>query len=61
MKRIAVRELVDGDHIYKVRAIELESGKVIKHYPLTEELPQTEWLPVKMRLLTDGRLIELKE
>lgn len=38
--------------------MEIESGKLTRYYPLTEEWPNTEWLPGEVCLMKDdeGRL-----
>lgn len=72
MRRIAVRTLSQGRHTYTLRVVELddteagtppqqlEGARVVRHYPLTAELPHTEWLPVAVRVGEDGRLTILR-
>lgn len=44
MRRIAAAELVVGGKTYKQSVAELDDdGQLIRFYPLTEELPHTEW------------------
>lgn len=56
MRRIAVKHLwMDGKE-YGQTVIELEDDRVGNCYPLTAELPNTEWLPMTAELHEDGTL-----
>jgi len=44
MRRIAASHVTINGHDYRNHVVELdEQGLIIRHYPLTEELPHTEW------------------
>ena len=44
MKRQAAHKvIIDGVH-YTNHVVEIEDGKLLRHYPLSEELPNTEWV-----------------
>ena len=42
-KRIAASVVIIGNEEYHNYVVEFENGKVTAKYPLTEELPFTEW------------------
>ncbi|MBQ0143259.1 MAG: hypothetical protein KBT06_10795 [Prevotellaceae bacterium] len=45
MKRIAAHHMTLGGIMYVNHVVELDdNGSIVKHYPLLEELPQTEWM-----------------
>ncbi len=56
-RRIAVNEIQTGDAVLPQSIIEIAGGVVVRHYPLTEEQPHTEWLggTVEIRTGSDGR------
>jgi len=43
MKLAANKVIIDGTQ-FTNHVVELEDGVLVKHYPLTEELPHAEWL-----------------
>lgn len=43
MKRIAASTMIINGEEYHNHVVEIEQGRVVNHYPLTEELPNTEW------------------
>lgn len=44
MKRQASHKVIIDGVEYTNHVVETESGRLLRHYPLTEELPQTEWV-----------------
>lgn len=45
LRRIAVSRLhLPDGRVLRNQVIELEGGTPVRHYPLLEELPATEWL-----------------
>lgn len=43
MRLAANKVVIDGVQ-FTNHVVELEDGVLVKHYPLTEELPHSEWL-----------------
>lgn len=45
MKRYAVHLLyMERDAVCRQQVMEVDNGRCVEHYPLTEELPFTEWI-----------------
>lgn len=51
---IAVNEIQIGDAVLPQSIIEIADGVVVRHYPLTEEQPHTEWLGGTVEIRTDS-------
>lgn len=46
MKRIAVLKLCLAEKTFDRQVLELEGNRLLRYYPLKEELPHTEWYPM---------------
>lgn len=56
MKRLAVKRLVVNGKEYGLQVLEMEDNKVLCHYPLVTELPQTEWYGGTVVVNTEGKI-----
>ena len=54
MRLAANKVVIDGIQ-FTNHVVELEDGVLVKHYPLTEEPPHTEWL--REVVIEDGQLL----
>ena len=53
-RRIASHEIELEDHSRQpLSVVEIQSGEVLSWYPLTQELPSTEWMPGQTVLRRD--------
>lgn len=58
MKRVAVSRLIASDNKeLSNQVVEMEGGKVIAHYPLTHELPHTEWIGGTLHIDEEDRAV----
>lgn len=53
MRRIAVLKLCIAGKTLARQVLELEGNRLLRYYPLKEELPHTEWLPMTA-IVEDG-------
>ena len=55
-RRIASHQILldNGSLLTRLSVVEILSGVVTDIYPMTEELPQTEWMPGEIRLTRDA-------
>ncbi len=51
MKRIAASTMIINGEEYHNHVVEINNGHIARHYPLTEELPNTEW---RIRFTVNG-------
>ena len=54
LRRIASHEIVlEDQRRLTLSVVEIQSGEVLTWYPLTQELPGTEWMPGQIVLRRD--------
>ena len=53
--RIVFPERQDRPQVPTPSVVEIQSGTAVRWYPLTQELPQTEWLPGEVVLCRDDQ------
>lgn len=58
-KRLAVRTLYVDGQAYRQQVLELQGDTLLRHYPLTQELPHTIWLPTTL-YIENNKLTERK-
>lgn len=51
MRRIAVLHFLKDGRDLGRQVLELEGKQLLRHYPLTEEIAQTEWFPLSVTLV----------
>ena len=56
-RRIACHEIAstEDNSLMKLAVVEIRSGEVIRCYPLSGELPCTEWMPGRIVLQRDDK------
>ena len=55
MLRLAANKVVIDGERFTNHVVELVDGLLVRHYPLTYELPQTQWL--RTLVIEEGRVV----
>lgn len=50
MRRIAVHKLILDGKEFDLQIVEFEGERMLRHYPLEQEIERTEWHPITLTI-----------